>query len=139
MSKLIMGNDGQPSTGALKGILRKRCPRCRSGQVYRALWKMNANCPVCGLVFGRGDPGYFTGAMYVSYAIAIPLLGLVILALYLLLPSWSLYRLGMLASILCTPSIPLIWQYSRVLWIYFDRYFDPEDEASETQTDREGP
>jgi uncharacterized protein (DUF983 family) len=134
-----MSNDGQPLTSALQGILRKRCQNCRRGIVFRSLWKMNANCPVCGLDFNRGDPGYFTGAMYLSYAMAIPLLAIVTLALYLLLPSWSLLRLVMLASILCTPSIPVIWQYSRVLWIYFDRYFDPEDEAGGRQDNGEGP
>jgi hypothetical protein len=36
-----------------------------------------------------------------------------------------------LASIVCLPLIPWIWQYSRVIWIYFDRYFDPEDEQDE--------
>ena len=28
----------------------------------------------------------------------------------------------------CVPLVPVIWQYSRVVWIYFDRYFDPDDE-----------
>ena len=50
------------------------------------------------------------------------------LVVYLILPGWSLFRLVMLASVVCTPLIPWIWQYSRVLWIYFDRYFDPEEE-----------
>jgi hypothetical protein len=94
---------------------------------------MNDDCPVCGLDFDRGDPGHFTGAMYVSYAMAIPLLAMVTVALYLLRPNWSLLRLVTLASVFCTPLIPGIWQYSRVLWIYFDRYFDPDDEASANQ------
>jgi Protein of unknown function (DUF983) len=97
------------------------------------MWKMNENCPVCSLDFDRGDPGYFTGAMYVSYAIAIPLLAVFTLVEYLLLPKWSLFGLVMLASILCTPLIPWIWHYSRVMWIYFDRYFDPEEEEGEKQ------
>jgi uncharacterized protein (DUF983 family) len=133
-----MSGDGRPFRRKLAGILRMRCPNCDNGQVFRSLWKMNENCPVCGLDFDRGDPGYFTGAMYASYAIAIPLLALSTLALYLLLPNWSLLRLVMLASILCTPLVPWIWQYSRVLWIYFDRYFDPEAEEGEMQQEEEG-
>ncbi len=93
---------------------------------------MNENCPVCALDFDRGDPGYFTGAMYASYAMAIPLIALVTLILYLFLPPWSLLRLVSLASLICSPLIPWIWQYSRVLWIYFDRYFDPEEEPGGT-------
>jgi uncharacterized protein (DUF983 family) len=133
-----MSDDRRSLTGTLEHILRKRCPRCGHGKVFERLWKMNGNCPACGLDFYRGDPGYFTGAMYVSYAMAIPLLAVVTLGLYLLSPSWSLLRLVTLASILSTPLIPWIWQYSRVLWLYFDRYFDPEEEGGNQQVVREG-
>ena len=132
-----MDDEDRTVATALGGILNKRCPKCRRGRVFRSMWKMNENCPVCGLDFDRGDPGYFTGAMYVSYAIAIPLLAIVTLVLYLVLPSLTLLRLVMLASILCTPLIPWIWHYSRVIWIYFDRYFDPEEEEGQKQKDRE--
>ena len=44
---------------------------------------------------------------------------------YLALPHWSLLRLVLLATLICTPLIPWIWQYSRVIWIHFDQYFDP--------------
>ena len=68
------GENTQQHSSTVVGILRKRCPACRRGAVFRSLWKMNENCPVCGLDFDRGDPGYFTGAMYASYAMAIPLI-----------------------------------------------------------------
>jgi uncharacterized protein (DUF983 family) len=129
----MIRDDGRASRRSLAGILRKHCPKCQTGRVFRSLWKMYDDCPVCGLDFDRGDPGYFTGAMYASYAIAIPVLAIATLALYSLLRSWSLLGLVTLAAIVCTPLIPWIWQYSRVLWIYFDRYFDPEDEAGEKQ------
>jgi hypothetical protein len=69
--------------------------------------------------------------MYVSYALAIPLLALLTLIEHLILPGWSLFRLVVLASLLCVPLIPWLWQYSRVIWIYFDRYFDPDDAPDE--------
>jgi uncharacterized protein (DUF983 family) len=116
---------------AIKGILAKRCSRCRQGPVFGSQWIMNEDCPICGLDFDRGEPGYFTGAMYVSYALAIPLIALLTLIEHLIVPRWSLFRLVVLASIICLPLIPWIWQYSRVIWIYFDRYFDPEDEQDE--------
>ena len=92
---------------------------------------MHDDCPVCGLDFDRGDPGHFTGAMYVSYGLAIPLIALLTLIEYLIVPAWSLFRLVVLASLICVPLIPWIWQYSRVIWIYFDRYFDPEDDPQD--------
>jgi hypothetical protein len=90
-------------------------------------WVMNDDCSNCGLDFDRGDPGHFTGAMYVSYALAIPLIALLTLIEHLLVPSWSLFRLVVLATLLCLPLVPWIWQYSRAIWIYLDRYFDPDD------------
>ncbi len=82
-------------------------------------------CEQCGLEFGRGDPGYFTGAMYVSYALSMPLIALLTLIEYLLLPHWTLLRLVLLATVICIPLIPWIWQYSRVIWIHFDQWIDP--------------
>ena len=131
MSDLNSSDDQDASSSALGGILRKRCCRCRRGRIFQSLWKMNENCPVCGLDFDRGDPGHFTGAMYASYAMAIPLLTALTVLEYLVFPTWSLFQMVMLAAALSTPLIPWIWQYSRVLWIYFDRYFDPEDETDE--------
>jgi uncharacterized protein (DUF983 family) len=129
----VPGDPDQASKGRsmIAGILTGRCSRCRQGRVFRSTWNMNEYCPVCGLDFDRGEPGYFTGAMYVSYALAIPLLALLTLIVHLILPSWSLFRLVVLASIICLPLTSWIWQYSRVIWIYFDRYFDPEDEQDE--------
>lgn len=126
---LDQGNDaGMPEArSALAGIAARVCPRCRRGPIFAAMWKMHDDCPVCQLDFDRGDPGHFTGAMYVSYALAIPLIALLTLIEHLIIPAWSLFRLVVLASILCVPLIPWLWQYSRVIWIYFDRFFDPDD------------
>jgi uncharacterized protein (DUF983 family) len=121
---------------ALAGIVKRVCPRCRRGPIFAALWVMHDDCPVCGLDFDRGDPGHFTGAMYVSYALAIPLIALLTLIEHLVIPGWSLFRLVLLAAILCLPLIPWLWQYSRVIWIYFDRYFDPEDSPDEAAPGR---
>jgi uncharacterized protein (DUF983 family) len=124
-------NKVRAARSALAAILLRYCPRCRRGPVFRTTWVMNEDCPVCGLDFDRGEPGYFTGAMYVSYALAIPLLSLLTLIEYLMLRTWSLFQLVALAVLLSVPLVPWIWQYSRVLWIAFDRYFDPGDERAE--------
>lgn len=87
---------------------------------------MNERCPVCALHFDRGQPGYFTGAMYISYGTAIPIIAVLTLVNHLLLPDWRLYKLVLLAWGVSLPLIPLIWQYSRVLWLHFDRWVDPD-------------
>lgn len=110
----------------LSTILRRRCPRCGEGPIFGSAFTMIEKCPVCGLAYERGSPGYFTGAMYVSYALAIPLITTLTLIEYLFLPRWTLFRLVLLATAICVPLIPWVWQYSRVIWIHFDQWMDPE-------------
>jgi uncharacterized protein (DUF983 family) len=115
--------------GALRGILRQVCPRCREGAIFRAsLWRgflaMHETCPVCGLRFER-EPGYFLGAMYFSYLLSIPP-GLVIV---LLLWRWTGWRFDtvILGAFFCyLPLVPVVTRWSRVIWIYVDRYFDTD-------------
>lgn len=104
-------------------ILRQLCPTCRRGKIFRGLLRMHETCPVCGLAFLR-EPGYFTGAMYISYALAVPLLGLVAWILHLLRPDGSFAQVMAWDVVCCLPAIPLLFRYSRVLWIHFDRWVD---------------
>ncbi len=113
----------------LRAILRERCPRCREGRIYRRPllrgWlAMNDTCPVCGLKFNR-EQGYFLGAMYVSYALSVfPVLLLVILLW--LVAHWS-YDAALLGAVIAyLPFVPLVVRISRVLWIHIDQAFDPE-------------
>lgn len=106
-------------------IAHLRCPSCREGPVFRSTWSMHERCPRCGLLFLR-ETGYFTGAMYFSYALGIPIIALLTLGFYLLLPSWQLWQLILLTWLAFLPLVPAVFRYSRVLWIHFDRYFDPE-------------
>ncbi len=56
-------------------ILKEKCPFCEKGNVFKKvsflhLPEMNEQCPVCKRDF-TGEPGYYFGAMYVSYGIAV--------------------------------------------------------------------
>jgi uncharacterized protein (DUF983 family) len=108
-------------------LLWRGCPRC-GHPIFRRPLEMYEECPGCGLDFDRGQPGYFTGAMYVSYALAIPLIALLTWIEHLIMPDWSLFRLVLLAWALCIPLIPWVWQYSRTIWIHFDQWVDPVGE-----------
>ncbi|MBV8049912.1 MAG: DUF983 domain-containing protein [Acidobacteriaceae bacterium] len=114
-------------------ILRQMCPRCREARIFRksvftgfpAMWPQ---CPNCDLKFER-EPGYFLGAMYISYG-----LGLVaIIGIGLLLWAFThltLMKLMFWAILLFLPLAPTITLFSRVLWIYLDQAIDPERSAS---------
>jgi uncharacterized protein (DUF983 family) len=108
----------------LVSILRQLCPKCRLGRIFKGRTAMNDCCPQCGIPFER-EQGYFMGAMYFSYPLSVPILGLLILIGHLLLPSLRIEWVIGLATIAYLPFVPLVFRYSRVLWIYFERWANP--------------
>jgi hypothetical protein len=87
---------------------------------------MNGCCPTCGLLFEREPSGYFTGAMYFSYALGIPIVAALTFAGTRFLPGWSLPGLILLAWLAFLPFAPAVFRYSRVLFIHLDRALDPD-------------
>lgn len=117
-------------------VLRQRCPRCRKGRMFRGIFTMNDPCPTCGLVFER-EEGYFLGSMYISYGIAAAILGLSYLAATYIFPNWNGILLAALAIVPYIPLTPLVFRYSRVLWVYFDRYDVPDGLSAGPFEDRQ--
>ena len=79
---------------------------------------MHECCPNCGLKFER-EQGYFLGAMYISYGLA--LITIVVIGLLLwAFTSWSLQRITLWAILLFLPLAPaltLFPAYSGFTWI----------------------
>jgi uncharacterized protein (DUF983 family) len=110
-------------------IVRQRCPRCRMGSIFRysifrGFPKMNERCPACDLKFDR-EPGYFLGAMYISYALALAIVAL-LSALLWSITGWWITKDVIWAVVLFLPLAPTITLFARVLWIYLDQTIDPE-------------
>jgi hypothetical protein len=89
---------------------------------------MHERCPVCGLKFER-EQGYFLGAMYISYGLA-----LAIIVLFTTLV-WAVTRASIVkdviwAIILFLPFAPSVTLLARILWIYFDQAVDPDRSSS---------
>ena len=103
-----------------------RCPRCRRGRIFRGRLAMHAACPVCSLRFER-EPGYFTGAMYVSYILAVPVMAACTGLVYLVAPNLSFEATIGVAALLLLPFAPLLFRASRILWIHLDRTVDPSE------------
>jgi len=86
---------------------------------------MNSACPSCGLRFER-EPGYFTGAMYFSYAFAVPIIAAITLILWLgPLRRWTVEWSVLAAGVVFIPLVPTVFRWSRIVWIHMDRYIDP--------------
>lgn len=107
-------------------VLRLRCPECGEGKVFRGAVRMNERCPACGYRFERG-PGYFTGAMYFSYALGIPPVAAgVFVGKSYLAPGWPLPLVFLATWVAFLPLAPAVFRYSRVLFIHLDRALDPD-------------
>src|SRR5262245_32870110 len=90
----------------LGALLRQRCPRCRTGRVFRSLFRMNDPCPHCGLLFER-EEGYFLGAMYVSYALGAAVISVAFFVALWLWPEASTLTLCLLLFAAYVPLMPL--------------------------------
>ena len=113
----------------IKDVLGQRCPRCRLGTIFsRSIWrglpKMHERCPVCGLLFVR-EPGYFLGAMYISFILGVGVI-VVFGAVLWALTGWWITKDTVWAIVLFLPLAPAITLFSRVLWIYLDQTVDPD-------------
>jgi hypothetical protein len=77
----------------------------------------------CGLRFER-EPGYFVGAMYVSYAIAVVLIT-ALWGVSLFAPDRSFEATLTIAVVLFLFFVPIVFRYSRIIWMHVDRTIDP--------------
>ncbi len=107
--------------------VRNRCPRCSRGAVARLPWHTRERCEVCGYRFER-EPGYFTGAMYLSYAFG----AMITLPVWVptLLAGAGLPWIVAAVTVELTLASPLLFLASRVTWMHIDCALDPPDESA---------
>jgi len=116
------------NVSALAGMLQQRCPRCRSGNIFRkSLFLfpgMHERCPACDLKFER-EPGYFLGAMYIGYGLALVTIAILSLLLWWFF-RWQIQNAVIGGVVLFLPFAPFLTVMARVLWIYLDQSIDPD-------------
>ncbi|WP_109098115.1 DUF983 domain-containing protein [Aquimarina sp. AU58] len=104
-------------------ILKGKCSKCEEGDVFikkggvfaLQLPKMNEKCPHCNHKF-LIEPGYFYGAMYVSYGLTVAE-GIIIYLLssfFITRPVHFFIILSVSAVLLSTTN----YKYARIFWIY---------------------
>ena len=117
----------------LYSIFTFTCPRCQEGKFFKqkasyakGFTQLHKRCQVCGENFER-EPGFYFGAAYVSYALTVALW----VALYVALTVFDLIGLMefdffedgflflILGIILLVVLLPLIYRFSRIIWINF--------------------
>ncbi|MES2131480.1 MAG: DUF983 domain-containing protein [Bacteroidota bacterium] len=105
-----------------------KCPNCGEGDIYQQKYKtwihlpkMKDHCEVCHYDF-HGEPGYFLGAMYVSYGLAV-LEGIIafLIASFFIKEFSGLMLASIVTGVIVLFSIPN-FKISRVVWMYLFPY-----------------
>ncbi|RZL07459.1 MAG: DUF983 domain-containing protein [Hymenobacter sp.] len=78
---------------------------------------MPAACPVCEQTF-EPEPGFYFGAMYISFGFAVGTFAVVGILLYYLFNDPDTWVYVVAVSIITLVSTPLVFRYSRALMLY---------------------
>ena len=102
----------------LFAVFAQRCPVCLQGPMFRSRFAMHETCGVCGHRFMR-EPGFFQGAMYVSYLLALVVfMALAYSATQILAPRWGLFTALGIAVGLQLLFVPWMYRLARVIWAH---------------------
>lgn len=104
-------------------IIKEKCPNCGKGDVYAKKTKflqlpvMKDDCDVCRYHFDR-EPGYFLGAMYISYGLAVLQGILTFLFLHAFLPKIdTIYVVLIILGVISAFSMKN-YKLSRIIYIH---------------------
>ncbi len=98
----------------IKRALRRRCPVCGQGAMFRSHFKINTICPVCHVTFWR-DPGEVLGAMYFDWAVAMAAF-LLLWAAFAWLTNLSEIALFFILSTAAASAVIICYPWSRCFW-----------------------
>ena len=113
-----------PQKTQFQAIVAYKCPRCREGDMFkhslvkiRQFDQMNKNCPVCNLHF-EPEPGFYFGAMYISYAFSVALFVTVALILYVVFgdPDLWVYAVAIPSAVVIL--LPGTFRLSRSIFLH---------------------
>lgn len=111
----------------IRPLLQGVCPKCHGDKIFKTkgsftsfkMPEMNEKCSKCGLVFDK-EPGYFLGAMYISYGFAVIQL---MIAFLIFVKLVSLTWLFLIMFAVLIGFMFINYRYSRIGYIYiFHKY-----------------
>jgi uncharacterized protein (DUF983 family) len=118
----------------LSSVFKNKCPRCREGDLFLTknpysfsnIDKMPDNCPNCGQKYWI-EPGFYYGAMYISYALTIALSVAIFVAMIVLWHFDIKWYLGLNFTAMVI-LFPPIFRLSRSVWAHI--YIKPDKERA---------
>lgn len=124
----------------LYSILRMKCPRCQEGEFFisrpydlKNVGNLHGHCSKCNLKYEK-EPGFYQGAMYVSYALGVALFVTLWVSFNLFFPSTST---GMQVTIVAVASIvltPYMYALSKIIWANLFISYEGKSVDSEKKT-----
>lgn len=115
---------------SIKSIVTLKCPKCRQGDLfvkpglfrYKDMLLMPEKCPHCGQVY-EIEPGFWIGALWVSYPIVIVIETPFLFAALLTTnySPWLFFGLMLVAFVIF---FPLMLRLGRSIWIHISVRYD---------------
>jgi uncharacterized protein (DUF983 family) len=106
-------------------IAQAQCPNCRQGHMfpvspfsYRKLSVMHSRCEVCDANL-IPEPGFYDGAMYISYAFSVALMVTSLVAINVLVAEPKLWMYLTTVVVLTIFLLPAMLRYSKTLYLYW--------------------
>lgn len=97
--------------------MRKHCPQCGAGHLFRHWWHMEAHCPGCGMRFER-EEGFFLGVYFVNITITqLAIVAYVAAAFAATLPNAPIPAILAGAVLIAVAAPPALYPLSKTLWI----------------------
>jgi uncharacterized protein (DUF983 family) len=119
-----MSTAAAPIESSTLALLALRCPRCHQGKLFShsalnltKFTDMPAECPVCSQTF-EPEPGFYFGAMYISFGFAVGTFAVVGILLYYLFGDPDTWIYVVVVAIITLVSTPLVFRYSRAIMLY---------------------
>lgn len=124
-------------TGLIGSIFKKKCPRCRSSNMFvepliiSKPLDMPERCPVCGQNFNP-EPGFYYGAMFISYIMS-SFVFLLVAAVMIIYFDWSVEGAFGMIIFLALAMYIFVLRISRSIWIHLMIKYDPQAKDSYTE------
>jgi uncharacterized protein (DUF983 family) len=118
----------------LFALLRQRCPVCLQGPVFQGAFGMHSRCPVCGVKYER-ETGYFLNSMFIAYTAGFFILIPTAVLLYFLNVDLLVFSTVIILETVII--YPLLFRYSRLVWMHGDQVLDPRPPGMSATPDQQ--
>jgi len=104
-------------------MVKGKCPKCGEGEIFKhgegifKLPSMHTHCDHCGHKFEK-ESGFFWGAMFVSYALAVIEITLAFITAQLFFADTYDDRIIWVISLVLLLLSKFNFKYARIVWIY---------------------